>query len=70
MVFLTWRWESEPVEIRPGESRTIASLPYCLISLLFGWWGLPWGIFLTPVVIWRNLRGGRQLAESEEIAAS
>ena len=26
-------------------------------SLLFGWWGFPWGLILTPVQITRNLIG-------------
>jgi hypothetical protein len=66
MIFLTWRWESPPVEIAPGESRTLASLPYCLMTLVLGWWGVPWGIFLTPQVLWRNLCGGRQLMNNEQ----
>ena len=26
-------------------------------SLLFGWWGFPWGLILTPVQITRNVMG-------------
>jgi len=26
-------------------------------SLVFGWWGFPWGIVMTPVQIARNLKG-------------
>lgn len=28
-----------------------------LISLVFGWWGFPWGLGLTPVQITRNIVG-------------
>ena len=28
-----------------------------VFSLLFGWWGFPWGLVLTPVQIARNLTG-------------
>lgn len=28
-----------------------------LFSSLLGWWGLPFGVFVTPVQIWRNVRG-------------
>jgi len=31
---------------------------YSLVSLLLGWWGLPWGLIWTPTVVYRNLRGG------------
>lgn len=59
LVFLTWRRETDPVEVTPGWRATVASLPYCLITLILGWWGIPWGFFLTPVVLWNNLSGGR-----------
>jgi hypothetical protein len=26
-------------------------------SLLLGWWGFPWGLFITPVQVVRNLAG-------------
>lgn len=28
-----------------------------LISLLFGWWGFPWGLIMTPVQIAKNIAG-------------
>jgi hypothetical protein len=28
-----------------------------LISLLFGWWGIPWGILMTPFYLLRNFWG-------------
>ncbi len=28
-----------------------------LFSLVFGWWGFPWGLILTPVQITRNIIG-------------
>lgn len=27
------------------------------ISLLFGWWGFPWGLVVTPIQVGRNLIG-------------
>ena len=32
-----------------------AQLRGILFSMTLGWWGLPWGIFMTPVQIVRNL---------------
>ena len=30
----------------------------CMVfSLLFGWWGFPWGFILTPVQVGRNILG-------------
>jgi len=47
--------------LRPGQRAWVRGLPYCLVSLLFGWWGLPWGVVLTPVTIFSNLTGGRDI---------
>ncbi len=34
-----------------------SQLKNLLFSILFGWWGFPWGPILTPVLVTRNLRG-------------
>jgi hypothetical protein len=49
--------------VRPGESTLTKCLPYCALSLVLGWWGIPWGILWTPFSILRNLRGGIDVTE-------
>ncbi len=44
--------------ILPGGSRFLAGLPYTLISICAGWWGIPWGPIWTLQAIGRNLGGG------------
>jgi hypothetical protein len=44
--------------IPPGGSRILAGLPYTLISICAGWWGIPWGPIWTLQAIGRNLSGG------------
>jgi hypothetical protein len=39
------------------KSQTTA-IVYTLISALFGWWGIPWGVIYTPQAIYRNFCGG------------
>jgi hypothetical protein len=36
---------------------TKRQLGAALMSLVFGWWGFPWGLVLTPVQITRNIVG-------------
>jgi hypothetical protein len=44
--------------IRAGHSPVSTGLPYVFVSLLFGWWGIPWGPIYTIEAIYRNLGGG------------
>lgn len=37
--------------------RSLGAIAYCLF---LGWWGFPWGIFMTPAQIGRNLRAMRE----------
>jgi hypothetical protein len=36
---------------------------YTILSLLLGWWGIPWGLIYTPLVIITNLSGGCDVTE-------
>ncbi len=43
-----------------AEPRFIAAFGYSFWSLLFGWWGLPWGPIWTLKAVGQNLSGGEQ----------
>jgi len=58
-VIMTVRRPSREYFLRNGDRAWPRGLPYSLISLLFGWWGVPWGPILTPVTVYGNLTGGR-----------
>jgi hypothetical protein len=58
LVAVTFRQQSRPFFIEADGISWVRSLPYVLVSLLFGWWGLPWGVIYTPVTIFTNLTGG------------
>jgi hypothetical protein len=61
IVILTFKRPSGIMLVRPGQSAAVVGLPYILISLFFGWWGIPWGPIYTIGSISRNLRGGRDV---------
>lgn len=44
--------------IRPGQNRVVKGLPFTLVSLVCGWWGIPWGIIYTIQSLHQNLSGG------------
>jgi hypothetical protein len=59
---------SKVTYVAPGESAVSKSLPFILLSLLLGWWGIPWGPIWTIHSLWVNLRGGVDL--TPQIAAN
>jgi len=47
--------------MRPEDNAFTKGLPFSLISLVLGWWGIPWGPIWTISTIVTNLRGGRDV---------
>lgn len=52
---LVSRWTSIP-ELSCRRCATKSQIKGILYSLCLGWWSLPWGIILTPVQAYRNVR--------------
>lgn len=61
LVIATQRRPSSIYLLRPGEMGLVRGLPFSLISLLFGWWGIPWGLIYTPLTLITNFSGGRDV---------
>jgi len=57
-LIVSFRRVSDPVLVKPGESTLRAAGVPILHSLLFGWWGFPWGPIWTVMTVSRSLRGG------------
>jgi len=54
--------------VRAGESNFGKMAGYLAVSLLLGWWGIPWGPIWTIQSLVVNLRGGKNL--TQQVAAS
>src|SRR5262249_3424002 len=63
LVFISLRRPSRVVLLRPGDRGLWRGLPWSLLSLLLGWWGIPWGVIYTPLTVLTNLSGGRDVTE-------
>lgn len=61
IVVLTFSRHSEVKFLRAGEGSLGAALPYILLSMLFGWWGFPFGLIYTPISIGKCLMGGKDI---------
>lgn len=58
LLVVTLRRTSDVHFVKAGQSAVGGGVPYILLSLLLGWWGFPWGLIYTPMVVVQNLGGG------------
>ena len=58
LLLLTIRIHSRIHYCHAWPSRILLGVPYSLIALLLGPWGIPWGPVLTIRALWVNLSGG------------
>ena len=57
LLVTTYRFKSPVYFIRKDESAFIRGLPFTIISLLLGWWGIPYGVFYTLGAVCANTSG-------------
>lgn len=62
---VTFRFESRVHAVRGADARYLRAVPYLLVSILLGWWGVPWGPVLTWRAMWECLGGGREEPPAE-----
>jgi hypothetical protein len=63
ILMLTFKRSSHVYFIRQEENGVVKGLPFTLLSLLLGWWGIPWGPIYTIQSIWVNFSGGRDVTK-------
>ncbi len=68
ILIMTFRRGSDIYFIREGESAVGKGMGYTLLSLLAGWWGIPWGPIYTIGALNNNLRGGKDV--TQQVVAS
>jgi hypothetical protein len=61
VVVLTFRRSSDIYFIPAGESAVKKGLPWTLLSLVAGWWGIPWGPIFTIQSLVTNFKGGKDV---------
>ncbi len=68
VLIVTFKRGSEVHFVRAGEGTAGHSFGYTLLTLLFGWWGIPWGPIYSIQSIYANLNGGKDVTR-EVLAA-
>lgn len=64
IIVMTFRRGSHIYFIKAGESAVSKGLPWTLISLALGWWGIPWGPIWTIQSLAVNFRGGKDVTDA------
>lgn len=68
ILIMTFKRPTGVYFIKKGENRFIPGIVPSLVTLVFGWWGIPWGPIYSIGALGTNLMGGRDL--TKEIMAS
>lgn len=63
ILILTFKRSSNVYFIRQEENAVVKGIPFTLLSLVLGWWGIPWGPIYTVQSVWVNLKGGRDVTQ-------
>ena len=61
IVVMTFRRGTDIYFIPAGESAVGKGVPWILLSLVAGWWGIPWGPIWTIQSLITNFKGGKDV---------
>jgi hypothetical protein len=64
IVVMTFRRGSDVYFVRADESRVNKGMPWTLLTLVAGWWGIPFGPIFTITSLVTNLKGGKDVTGS------
>ncbi len=64
IIIMTFKRGSNIYFIKSGESTIKYSIVFTLITLLFGWWGIPWGPVYSIGSLYTNLKGGKDITKN------
>jgi hypothetical protein len=68
LLIITFKRSSNIYFISHENNAVLKGIPFTLLSLLLGWWGIPWGPIYTIQSVWVNFNGGKDV--TKEVLAS
>jgi len=68
LLIITFKRSSSIYFISHEQNAVVKGLPFTLLTLVLGWWGIPWGPIYTIQSVWVNFQGGRDV--TKEVVAS
>jgi uncharacterized RDD family membrane protein YckC len=64
IIIMSFKRESNSYFIKAGESTLKYSIGFTLITLIFGWWGIPWGPIYSVKALYSNITGGKDITQN------
>ena len=61
VVVMTFQRGTDIYFVPAGESPVVKGLGWTALSLVAGWWGIPFGPIFTVQSLWYNLKGGHDV---------
>ena len=58
-MILSFKQGTDIYFLRSTENAVVKSLPYTLLTLVAGWWGIPFGPIFSVMALFNNLKGGK-----------
>jgi len=63
IIIITFKRPTDIYFLKSGDRAIVRRLLFTIFSMLVGWWGLPWGIIYTPMAIYTNIKGGKDVTD-------
>jgi hypothetical protein len=63
ILVMTFKRPSNIYFVKAGDGSVGKGIGFSLLTLLLGWWGIPWGPIYTIQSLWVNFRGGRDVTQ-------
>jgi len=70
LLVITFKRWLEVYYIPAGESSVVKGLPWTLLTVVAGWWGIPWGPIFSIQALIINFKGGKDLTLEMSAAMS
>jgi hypothetical protein len=64
LIVITLRRNSPVYFVRADESRVSKGMQWTLLTLVGGWWGIPFGPIFSIICLVQNLRGGKDVTSA------
>lgn len=64
VLVMTFRRSTAVRFVKAGRSRLVPGLGWTCLTLVAGWWGIPWGPIYSVQSLYTNLSGGRDVTDA------